>query len=152
MILPDDVTQIPPSERFAISSVFDSPAMDRTYLTCCKVISSPFSDILSKAFIHEYALSTSAGFVSAVDPGISVISLGADNSYGFPNERVLENLSGTDVYRTDINGDITVIADKEKIKKVKKRKSRKSDPVEGQLPLFDATLYIDSNEHKRTRK
>ena len=37
-------------------------------------------------------------------------------------------------------------------KKVKKRKSRKSDPVEGQLPLFDATLYIDSNEHKRTRK
>ena len=78
----------------------------------------PQAEILKVAH-HGSSSSTSAEFVSAVDPDISVISLGADNSYGFPNERVLENLSGTDVYRTDINGDITVIADKEKIKKVK---------------------------------
>lgn len=37
-------------------------------------------------------------------------------------------------------------------KKVKKRKPRKSDPVEGQLPLFDTTPYTDNDEHKRTRK
>lgn len=39
-------------------------------------------------------------------------------------------------------------------KKVKKRKPKKSDPIDGQLPLFDATPYTDSSiyEHKRTRR
>ena len=67
---------------------------------------------------HGSATSTSKEWVEAVDPDISVISLGKDNMYGFPKQNVIDNLSDTEIYRTDLCGDITITADKHSIKSI----------------------------------
>jgi beta-lactamase superfamily II metal-dependent hydrolase len=58
---------------------------------------------------HGSAGSTSTAFLSAVTPGVSVISVGAENAYDHPSEETLDRLaaSGTDVHRTDLAGTIS---------------------------------------------
>lgn len=75
---------------------------------------APQAEILKVAH-HGSATSTGSEWVEAVDPDISVISLGEDNMYGFPRESVIEALKDTELYRTDISGDITITADSERI-------------------------------------
>ena len=77
----------------------------------------PEAEILKVAH-HGSATSTSKEWVEAVDPDISVISLGKDNMYGFPKQNVIDNLSDTEIYRTDLCGDITITADKHSIKSI----------------------------------
>ena len=76
------------------------------------------ADIL-KVPHHGSEYSTSKDFVEAVNPQYAVISTGLDNQYGFPRQKVLDNLSNTKVYRTDLNGDITFIINRNGVKKVK---------------------------------
>ena len=71
--------------------------------------SLPHADVL-KVGHHGSKTSSSEEFISAVDPGIAIISVG-ENSYGHPNEEVLERFLGVTILRTDINGDITLISD-----------------------------------------
>lgn len=58
---------------------------------------------------HGSASSTSTAFLTAVTPGVSVISVGAENAYGHPSEETLArlNASGTAVHRTDQAGTIS---------------------------------------------
>lgn len=52
-------------------------------------------------------------FIKALSPTISIVSSGANNSYGHPNPillKMLENVR-TKVYRTDQNGSVEVVAD-----------------------------------------
>ena len=65
------------------------------------------SDIL-KVGHHGSRTSTSHGFVSAVSPGIAVISVGSENRYGHPTQDVLNVLErhGVLILRTDIDGTI----------------------------------------------
>ena len=46
---------------------------------------------------------------------LAVVSVGADNDYGHPSAQTLAPLeaAGLDVFRTDLDGDIAVIADDE---------------------------------------
>ncbi len=62
---------------------------------------------------HGSEYSSSYEFLQAVSPSAVVISVGADNSYGHPTKRVLEDIAavGADVYRTDELGTIQVISD-----------------------------------------
>lgn len=62
---------------------------------------------------HGSTTSTTAGFLSAVSPKTAIISCGADNSYGHPNQEILDRLtsSGTEIWRTDKSGTVTVISD-----------------------------------------
>lgn len=62
---------------------------------------------------HGSEYSSSYEFLQAVSPSAVVISVGADNSYGHPTERVLNDIAavGADVYRTDELGTIQVISD-----------------------------------------
>ena len=56
--------------------------------------------------------------MNLVKPKISLIGVGKNNKFGHPNSEVIERLknSGTQIYRTDINGEIEIKAnDKEKI-------------------------------------
>ncbi len=56
--------------------------------------------------------------MNLVKPKISLIGVGENNKFGHPNSEVIERLknSGTQIYRTDINGEIEIKAnDKEKI-------------------------------------
>lgn len=78
----------------------------------------PEAEILKVAH-HGSATSTSREWVEEVNPEFCVISLAKDNMYGFPKDSVLENLYDRKIYRTDENGDITVIADKKEIKTIK---------------------------------
>lgn len=70
---------------------------------------------LLKVAHHGSANSTSELFIQETKPELAVISLGKDNPYSFPRDRVLDVLEnyGATVYRTDINGDIRVFADKD---------------------------------------
>ncbi|MCH5211136.1 MAG: ComEC/Rec2 family competence protein [Oscillospiraceae bacterium] len=72
----------------------------------------PHADLL-KVSHHGSRTATSKEWVEAVSPKYAVISLGEDNSYGFPNKEVLENLTDMEIYRTDYDGDIRFILEKD---------------------------------------
>jgi competence protein ComEC len=62
---------------------------------------------------HGSDSSTTEPFLSAVRPEVAVISVGANNTYGHPSQEVLDRLPTheVDVYRTDLNGNVTVTTD-----------------------------------------
>lgn len=62
---------------------------------------------------HGSDTSSSEPFLEAVNPQTAVISDGIGNRYGFPSSLVTERLGklGAEIFRTDLNGDITVEAD-----------------------------------------
>ncbi|MEX0800218.1 MAG: DNA internalization-related competence protein ComEC/Rec2 [Dehalococcoidia bacterium] len=67
--------------------------------------------VLYKVAHHGSAGSSSAAFLASVDPLVDVISVGKDNRYGHPADDVLERLAGDAVFRTDLQGDVTVSTD-----------------------------------------
>lgn len=62
---------------------------------------------------HGSTSSTSPAFAKALSPKYAVISVEKDNSYGHPDNIILNRLSqlGTKVYRTDLNGTIVIKSD-----------------------------------------
>ncbi len=64
---------------------------------------------------HGSYTSNSLSFLQAVNPVISVISLEKGNTYGYPHETTLNNLSFTRLYRTDRDGAIRVYSTGERI-------------------------------------
>lgn len=70
------------------------------------------ADIL-KVGHHGSATGTSLKLLRAVRPDIAVISVGASNDYGLPNERVLERLRAEDItiVRTDTDGTLVFALD-----------------------------------------
>ncbi len=57
--------------------------------------------------------STSEKFLETVQPSIAIISVGAGNDYGLPDQSLIDRLSaqGITVYRTDRDGSITLLLD-----------------------------------------
>ena len=70
------------------------------------------SDVLKVAHHGAYT-STTEEFLSAVSPQASIISCGAGNEYGHPDQETVDRLTihGAEIYRTDIMGTITAISD-----------------------------------------
>ncbi|HET8688809.1 MAG TPA: MBL fold metallo-hydrolase, partial [Methanosarcina sp.] len=69
------------------------------------------SDIL-KVGHHASRSGSGASFISAVSPEVSVIEVGAGNDYRHPHAETLERLQkASKVYRTDLDGTITVTTD-----------------------------------------
>ncbi len=69
------------------------------------------SDIL-KVGHHASRSGSGVSFISSVSPDICVIEVGAENDYGHPHAEVLERLQkASKVYRTDLDGTITVTTD-----------------------------------------
>ncbi len=69
-------------------------------------------DILKVAH-HGSCTSSYSSFLSVIRPSISVISVGAHNSYGHPCLDTINRLTqiGSTVYRTDQNGNIVITSD-----------------------------------------
>ena len=55
---------------------------------------------------HGSKTSSSKDFINDINPNYSIISVGKDNRYGYPNKEVLDNLEDSKVYRTDEDGSI----------------------------------------------
>ncbi len=64
---------------------------------------------------HHGSKTTSAAFLSAVEPSVAVISVGAGNPYGHPAQETLAALDGALVLRTDEQGRVTVASDGKRI-------------------------------------
>ena len=65
---------------------------------------------------HGSGTSSSRTFLEAVDPRLSVVSIGAGNSFGHPNSQVIGRLqdvvgSPDRVLLTSLLGDITLVSD-----------------------------------------
>lgn len=82
------------------------------------------ADVL-KVGHHGAGSSSAPSFIRAVSPEIAVISCGKDNSYGHPDYETLAILNevGADIYRTDEQGTIQVMADQHKKITVDKKAS-----------------------------
>ncbi len=65
----------------------------------------PDIDVL-KVGHHGSKTSSGKEFINEINPKYSIISVGKNNRYGHPNKEVLENLSKSNIYRTDQDGSI----------------------------------------------
>jgi len=81
------------------------------------------ADVL-KVGHHGSATSTTAFFLNKVSPQYAIISVGKDNSYGHPDNLILNRFKnfGVEVFRTDEDGTIIATSDGETIKFDKKEK------------------------------
>lgn len=68
-------------------------------------------DIL-KVGHHGSNTSTSEKFIDVINPKESIISVGKNNRYHHPKSEVLETLESSKVYRTDLDGSIQIILNK----------------------------------------
>lgn len=68
------------------------------------------SDVL-KVCHHSALTSSTQEFIDAVNPSISVITCDAAGASGFPRLATIEKLTESDIYRTDISGNITFVSD-----------------------------------------
>ena len=57
---------------------------------------------------HGSNTSSNIEFINTIKPKYSLISVGENNRYGHPKEDVLDILSKSKIYRTDINGEIKI--------------------------------------------
>lgn len=62
---------------------------------------------------HGSSTSTGQAFLEVLTPSVAVISVGPGNKFGYPTQAALDRLSaaGTKVYRTDMDGMVTVTTD-----------------------------------------
>lgn len=72
---------------------------------------------------HGSKTSSIQDFIEAINPKISLIGVGKNNTFGHPNDEVIERLKiyGTKIYRTDEMGEISIIVNskgKIKLKKI----------------------------------
>jgi competence protein ComEC len=95
-------------ERDHIDTLFTGD-IDSTVESQVVARGTPIAADILKVAHHGSDLSTSTDFLNAVEPTDSIISVGL-NSYGHPGSDALARLfaSGTNVWRTDINGTILI--------------------------------------------
>ena len=65
---------------------------------------------------HGSKTSSDKNFIYEIDPKYSVISVGKNNRYVHPNKKVLNNLDGSRIYRTDQDGSIMFKIKKNKLR------------------------------------
>jgi len=87
------------------SSLVESQ-MDREFGSSMNV------DIL-KVGHHGSSTSSGTSFLDYTTPAVAVIEAGLNNQYGLPTQQTLDRLNtdGSQVYRTDLNGTVTITTD-----------------------------------------
>ncbi len=108
---------------------------------------------------HGSDTSSSYVFLREVMPQYAVISVGENNSYGHPGETVMSRLRdvGTQVYRTDMQGDIVCRSDGERVTfKTAKHQDAVTNEAEingtGQNAIDTAGTYIGNSRSKKFHK
>ena len=67
-----------------------------------------------KVASHGSLVSNSYEFISKISPEVSIITVNVDNKYSNPKQQVLDRLSQSEIYRTDLHGTIIVKTDGKK--------------------------------------
>ncbi|MEV6137853.1 ComEC/Rec2 family competence protein [Nocardia sp. NPDC051990] len=77
---------------------------------------------------HHGSRTTTKEFIAAVHPRLALVSVGADNTFGHPNPRVLTDLAdlGVAVARTDQQGDVLVLGKDGQLRTLTVRPTRPS--------------------------
>ena len=113
---------------------------------------------------HGSKYASSQDFLAAVKPEVALISDAENNRYGHPSQSALDRLrsAGVKVYRTDLNGEITILTNGKmkdgKLYEVKTAKDAKSDEFAGREPQKDDSsragfiAYGDYGPPPRQRK
>ena len=78
---------------------------------------SAFQCDVLKVGHHGSKTSTSEEFLDACNPSLAVISCGEGNSYGHPEDVIIQRLNGADIQilRTDLEGTIIVCSNKNEV-------------------------------------
>ena len=71
----------------------------------------PLNSLVLKVPHHGGDTSLTTPSLEAVGPELAVISVGADNRFGHPDEVTLEKLGAVQIYRTDQHSSIEVVTD-----------------------------------------
>lgn len=64
---------------------------------------------------HHGSKTTDPAFLSAANPAVAIISVGADNRFGHPSRETLDALANVRMFRTDLSGRVTVRTDGRRI-------------------------------------
>lgn len=101
---------------------------------------------------HGSASSSSKELLDAVKPQYAIVSVGKDNSYGHPVQATLDIISNAKatIYRTDLQGDITVKSDGKKIS-ISTEKSVTDTEVKTKeiVDIPNGTTYVLNTSSKR---
>ncbi len=92
---------------FDISLLMMGDASSRSEKEILKTYDLGKIDIL-KVGHHGSDTSSSKDFIKSINPTYSLISVGKNNKYGHPHNKVLKILDKSKIYRTDLNGSIKV--------------------------------------------
>ncbi len=94
------------------SFIFSGDAEAEAELDLCNTGIDIDADVM-KLGHHGSVTSSSEPFMSAISPGIIVISVGQDNDYGHPHDEIMEMIKtlDADIYRTDLDGNIVIESD-----------------------------------------
>ena len=108
------------------------------------------SATLLKVGHHGSAGSSTQAFLDKVKPEYAVISVGDGNNYGHPTKEALDRLEtlGAEVYRTDLQGEITVTSDGTKLTISSKKTASKDEiftPAEGEEKTGGSQVVIPSS-------
>ena len=102
---------------------------------------------------HGSKTSTGAMFLEAVHPAYAVISCGAKNQYGHPNEEVLQRLENANVtiFRTDVNGHIMFTSDGNNLRAFGQKVTPKINPTPYQKATpTEISSYVPSSVVSQT--
>ena len=126
---PELILQIlsPISQNFANDPNNNSIVIKLKYDNISFLLTGDITEIAESLYVEQYGKklkstilkvphhgsnnSSSALFLSCVQPETVIISVGKNNPFGHPSQITLERLKNIDVYRTDIHGHITVTTD-----------------------------------------
>jgi competence protein ComEC len=77
-----------------------------------ELLRNAVSDINNSMVPHHGGdMSLTTPFLEAVNPRLAIISVGADNRFGHPDQAALDKLEEISTYRTDQQGTIEVVGD-----------------------------------------
>jgi competence protein ComEC len=76
---------------------------------------APLASTVLKVPHHGSDTSSSVAFLAAVRPQVAVVSVGAKNNFDHPSDEVLGRLAGSEVFRTDEDGAVSMVSDGYKI-------------------------------------
>lgn len=109
------------------------------------------SSTVLKVGHHGSADSTTYPFLREVMPAYAVISVGRGNSYNHPTDAVLSRLRDADVevYRTDLQGDITVTSDGTTVRFSTEKEATEEEIMDSvQASLVEMDYVLNTNTKK----